>query len=207
MRAIIFDVDNTLIDWKDEFVFALKSVIEDMSYSFDEELIKKIDIMIDNYDKKSITLSKESLLNYVNTNCDINLSIDFMNRLIFAQGNCVYEDKELIETITYLSKKYDLYVITNWFTETQVKRLENMGIAKYFKKIIGADINYLKPDIRSFDIILNDYKPEECISVGDTFKNDVELPLNLGMNAIWKTNKLSNEYKTIKTIYELKKIL
>lgn len=207
MKAIIFDVDDTLIKWKKENIWALEKVIKDMNYDFNEDLIKKIDSMIDDNEKKNSELSKEVLLNHINKNCNINLPLEFIDRLIQEQGNLFYEDKELVETIDYLSKKYDLYVITNWFTETQTKRLENMGIIKYFKKIIGADINYLKPDKRCFDIIFKDYKPEDCTYVGDYFPFDIELPLSLGMDAIWKTKEENKEYKTIKTIYELKDIL
>ena len=207
MKAIIFDVDDTLIKWKKEFISALEKVIKDMNYDFSEELIRKIDSMIDDNEKKNSKLSKELLLNHINKNCNINLPIEFIDRLIKEQGNLFYEDKDLVETIDYLSKKYDLYVITNWFTETQTKRLENMCVAKYFKKIIGADINYFKPNKKTFDIIFRYYEPQDCTYIGDYFPFDVEFPISLGMNAIWKTNEESDEYKTIKTIYELKDIL
>ena len=111
------------------------------------------------------------------------------------------------ETIKYLSSKYDLYVISNWFTETQKKRLENVGIAKYFKKIIGGDENYFKPDVRCFDIILKDYKAEDCLYVGDKLEIDIKPALSIGMNAIWKTDIETSEYKTIKDINELKNVL
>ena len=88
-----------------------------------------------------------------------------------------------------------------------MKRLETVGYTKYFKQIIGADQNYYKPDKRTFDIILEKYKPEECLSVGDSITNDIDLPLSLGMQAIWKTNETSTKYKTIKNISELRNIL
>ena len=207
VKAIIFDLDNTLIMWHTDFIKALKKVINDMNYEFDDDIISKIDNMIDNYEHYNNTLSKEELLNYINKNCNLNLNIDFIEKLIIEQGDLYYADKTLIKVIEYLSKKYDLYVVTNWFTITQKKRLENMGILKYFKNVIGADINYLKPDKRSFDCILKNYKSNECISIGDTLENDVLLPLSLGMHAIWLTKKKSNKYKTINNINELIDIL
>ena len=113
----------------------------------------------------------------------------------------------LVKVIKYLSKKYDLYVVTNWFTETQKGRLDNMGILKYFKEVIGADINYFKPDKKAFDKILEKYKPEECISIGDTLENDVKTPLSLGMKALWKTNEKSTEYTTFSNLEELMALL
>lgn len=207
MKAIIFDVDNTLIDWKDEFVFALRDLLKEKHPNITEEEIIKIDKVIDENEKYLKALNKEEFLEYIRNKCNINFSEDFVDRLIVAQGRCVYEDEELIKTIEYLSSKYDLYVISNWFTKTQQLRLEKMGIAKYFKNIWGADTNYFKPDVKAFDVILEKYKKEDCLYVGDKFEIDIIPALKVGMNAIWKTNNESDKYQTIKNINELKNIL
>jgi len=207
MKAIIFDVDNTLIDWQDEYVFVLRNLLLEMNPNFTEEEILNIDNVIDTNEKYLSELSKGSFLKYINEKTGLNFDTNFLNKLIKGQGKCYKEDKELVETIKYLSSKYDLYVISNWFTETQKLRLENLGVAKYFKKIIGGDENYFKPDIKCFDIILKDYKVEECVYVGDKLEIDIKPALSIGMDAIWKTNEETNEYKTIKDINELRNIL
>ena len=80
---------------------------------------------------------------------------------------------------------------------------ENEWINPESKSKITNIIEYLK----TFDIIFEYYKPQDCMYIGDYFPFDVEFPISLGMNSIWKTNEESDEYKTIKTIYELKDIL
>ena len=207
MKAIIFDLDNTLIIWKDEFIMALKKVINEMNLNYSEELIKKIDNAINESEKYYEKLNKEDFLNFINNTCNTNLTMEFVDRLEIEQGNLYYEDKEAVKTIEYLSKKYDLFVVTNWFTKTQSKRLEGMGILKFFKKVYGADINYYKPQKCVFDCILKDYKACNCISIGDSLENDVKLPISLGMDAIWKTNEDVKNYKTIKNISDLMNIL
>lgn len=207
MKAIIFDLDDTLIDWKPEFIFALKDVLKKMNYNYSLDLINRINECIDENEKHDIKLTKEGLLNYINSNCNINLPLKFIDNLIIKQGECIYDDRMLPKVLDYLSKKYDLYIITNWFTQTQMKRLENLDVLKYFKKVIGADINYFKPDKRAFDIILKNYNAKDCISIGDSLKNDVIIPLSLGMNAIWKTNEKSNKYQTFSELKDLMNIL
>ncbi len=211
MKTLIFDIDDTLIKWQDEFIGALKHVLKEMHYNFSEELILKIDSAINEHEHHYPKLFKNELLNFINTTCNIDISKDFVDKLIEAQSYCTYEDLELISTIKYLSSKYELYAISNWFTQTQTKRLERMGILKYFKKVYGADINYFKPHIKTFEVILKDYDAKNCISIGDNLKNDVLLPIFLGMDAIWldKNNSGSKKthYKIIKNIYELKNIL
>lgn len=207
LKAVIFDVDNTLIDWKDEFIFALRDVLRGIYPDISDEKIKEIDYIIDRNEDYLTTLTKDNLLKIIQDKCDIILPNNFIDLLIDAQGNCYYEDERLVETIDYLSKKYDLYVISNWFTETQKKRLKNVGIDKYFKFILGSDENYFKPDKRCFDVILDKYKPEECVYIGDNFNLDIIPSLEVGMSAIWKTKQKSDKYNTIETIYELKGIL
>ncbi len=90
---------------------------------------------------------------------------------------------DLIETLEYLSQKYELDILTNWFTESQTKRLEQAGIKKYFKNIIGAE-KCVKPDPRSFAYFFNDCKPSECVMIGDRFDMDIETPIKLGMKTV-----------------------
>lgn len=205
MKAIIFDVDNTLIEWKDEFIFALTNLLKSIYPDITEEKIKEIDGIIDKNEDYLTELSEEKLLNVIQTKCHIILPNDFINKLIIEQGKCYYEDIKLKEMIESLAKKYDLYVISNWFTETQKLRLENMGIAKYFKLILGSDKNYFKPDKRCFDVILKIYKPEECMYVGDNLNLDIIPSLEVGMKAVWVTKEQSDKYTTINNIYELER--
>lgn len=205
MKAIIFDVDNTLIEWKDEFIFAITKVLKDLYPNITEEKIKEIDGIIDRNEDYLTELTEEKLLNVIQTKCHITLPNDFIDKLIIEQGKCYYEDIRLKEMLDRLSKKYDLYVISNWFTETQRLRLENMGIAKYFKLILGSDKNYFKPDKRCFDVILKIFKPEECMYVGDNLNLDIIPSLEVGMKAVWITKEQSDKYTTINSIYELER--
>ena len=207
MKAIIFDVDNTLIELRKEYVNSVRDLLKEMDYDFPEDTINNIYRYADEHERHFEKINKEELLDYINTNCATNLPIEFIDRLEMKQGENVYDDPDLIKVIEYLSKKYDLYAISNWFTKTQSIRLEKMGVLKYFKKVYGADINYYKPDKRVFDVILKDYNKEDCISIGDSLENDVKLPLSLGMDALWKTKEKSSEYKTFENLIDLMQIL
>lgn len=207
MKAIIFDIDNTLIELRDEFISSMKDLLLEMNYHFSDEKINEIYRFADEHEKHFEKINKQEFLDFINKNCCTNLTMEFVDRLEIAQGKNVYEDPTLITVIEYLSKKYDLFAISNWFTKTQCIRLENMGVLKYFKKVYGADINYYKPDKRVFDVILKEYKKEDCISIGDSLENDVKLPISLGMHAIWKTKEKSSKYKTFRELTELMQIL
>lgn len=208
MKAIVFDLDDTLIIWKDYFNNILRDILKNNYNIVDNELVNKINNCLDTYELHYDKLNKNKLLDYINENCQTKLDISFINLIIDGQGDCYYEDEELKNVIEYLSTKYDLYVISNWFTKTQKKRLENMGVLKYFKEVYGSDENYEKPSKHCFDVILEKYEPSHITVVGDTYKNDIELPLLLGMNAIHISKEVINaNIMTIDNVYELRSIL
>ena len=206
MKAIIFDIDNTLIEWQDKFFDAIVKTVREDGHDYSLEKVHKIFDTIDENEAVKEKLEKQDLVNFINEKCHTNLTIDFVDKYMTNLDYCISRDESIIKTIEYLSKKYDLYVITNWFTECQKVRLEKSGLLKYFKDVIGADINYFKPNPKTFDVIFKKYKPEECVYVGDSLQKDVMFPISMGMNAIWKTNEKSEKYQTIKKISDLMNI-
>lgn len=208
IKKIIFDLDNTLMDWKDEYIFALTNVIKKLNLNYDEAKIREIDSAIVSYEEYNDIYTKERFLQFLNQKCNVDLPKCFVNMLIEEQGNCFdVFDKEKIDTLEYLNNKYELIVLSNWFTSTQKKRLENAGILKYFKIVTGGDEHKLKPSLKAFDIIKN---PSECVMIGDSIKNDIIPAIDLGMQAILITNKNVRKdlrYKKINRLEELKEML
>ena len=207
IKAVIFDVDNTLIEWKEEFFEAIVKTIKEEGFNYSIELIHKIFETVDENERVKEKLEKEDLVNFINEKCGTNLTVEFVDKYMKNLDNCVEKNESVIDTLEYLSKKYDLYVLTNWFTECQKERLKRSGILKYFKDVIGADQNYFKPNPKTFDVILKNYKKEECVYIGDSLEKDVIFPMSLGIRAIWKTNEENEKYETIKNISDLKNIL
>ena len=50
IKKIVFDMDNTLMDWKDEYIFALKNVINKLNLNYSFEKIKEIDSALTDYE-------------------------------------------------------------------------------------------------------------------------------------------------------------
>ncbi len=195
------------MEWKKEYISVLKETLEETNFHFDNNKINEIAEVISKNESYLKSFSKQILLDYINSNCNTNLDMNFMDKLVVNQGNCYEKDDRLEELLKYLSNKYDLLIISNWFTYTQKKRLENMGIIKYFKLIIGADENYFKPDKRMYNIIKDKYDFKDIISVGDDYNLDILPAKEVGMDVIWVTDKKDDNIKTIKNIYELRDIL
>ena len=206
IKRLVFDLDNTLIEWKDEYIYTFNNALKRLNLDYDEETINKLNDVVDEYEDTHTIYTREDFLKLLNERCNTNLPIEFIDLLIEEQCKCFEYDKDLIDTIEYLSTKYELICLTNWFTKTQIERLKGAGIYKYFKKVTGGDEHILKPFEGSFDIIEN---KSECIMIGDSLNKDIYPALKLGMKAILITNKdiKENGFKVIRNITELKEML
>ena len=86
--------------------------------------------------------------------------------------------------------------------------LELLGLKKYFKEFHSGD-EILKPYKASFINACGNNKPSECVMIGDNLEVDIIGAINAGLDAIHydEKEKAEHEYKKIKKIGELKKLL
>ena len=208
IKTIIFDLDFTLMDWEDEYIFAITNVINKLNLGYSKEKIKEIDDVLATYEKEYTMYENDKFCEFLNKKCNVNLPLEFVDMLLEEQTKCYREfTKSEIDTLEYLSNKYELIVLSNWFTYTQKKRLENAGILKYFTKVSGGDERELKPSLKAFDIV---DKKKECVMIGDSINNDILPALELGMQAILITKKNVKKdlrYRQIRKIEDLKEML
>lgn len=196
------------MDWKYSYISAITSTMKILNLNYTLDEVKNIADSLESYENYYDLYTKNNILNYINETCNTNLNIEFIDKLIEEQGKC-YEcfSKEKIDTLEYLSKKYELIVLSNWFTEVQINRLKGAGIYKYFSLVYGGDKHKLKPSLEAFDIIEN---YSECIMVGDSLKEDIFPALKLGIQAILISKENINDdtrYKKISKLEELKEML
>ena len=153
-----------------------------------EELIKELN--------KRVIEQYTGVLNDINNNLNLNLDISFIDELEKRQSKLSFVNNDLIDVLDYLSKKYELVILSNYFTNIQKNRLKNAKIDKYFTKVFGGDEIKLKP------------RPEAFLN---SLKMDIEGALNVGLKviAVDYFNKLpkSDKYILIDDIKKLKEIL
>ena len=133
MKRLLFDLDNTLIKWKDEYTIALQKTIEEFNIDIDYHVI---DAVIEKQEKVHDMMNKEVLLNDINEETGLNLDMSFVERLFEHQKYIADIDDDVIETLEYLKDKYDIVLLTNYFIEPQIGRLKKVGIDKYFSRFI-----------------------------------------------------------------------
>lgn len=204
IKRIIFDIDNTLIINKKEFVNYYRSLFEDNSM----ERVLKLNAIIDEYDDIEDIYSEEQLLKFINKKMNTNYDISFVKKIIQLVGE-TWISKIDTSVFEYLSKKYELYALTNWFTAAQVNRLKKSGIYKYFTKVIGADMVNKKPNKEAYLMASNNLNMDECVFIGDNPPKDLDIPYEMGARVIFfnTENKYDRDYETINDLKQLKDIL
>ena len=189
IKNIFIDLDDTII--KDELEDAdyYRNALEKYGYDPDEArvLYDTIDLYEASLTEDNPYYNKKDCIEFINEHLNKNYCVELVDAINEMIG--LYWTKRIMvseEIIKALSKKYNLYVFTNYFTDAQFLRLKTIGYDKYFKKVFGADLYGLKKFNKSFEKVLNEIKakPEECLFIGDSLMGDVAIPKKIGMDAI-----------------------
>lgn len=94
-----------------------------------------------------------------------------------------------LELVERLSKKYELYIVTNGNAVTQKTRLENSGLMHYVKDyFVSEDAGAAKPDPRYFDYVfsrLPHVKREQTLVIGDSLTSDIQGAVNAGLASLY----------------------
>lgn len=212
IKRVIFDIDNTLIPWKEEYYSEIKKVLKELNIDYTEKDYEKILEAFREYENVYYTFDKKLMLKYINDYTNKKYPEEFIYNVIEKWANCVPEkiDKNIIKLLEYLKSKYELVILTDWYKDQQIKRLEKVKILKYFSDTYSAENTRRKPFKEAFIQAIGDNKPSECVMIGDNFERDIKGALNAGLQAIYYAPneiKEKKEYYTISKLEDIANIL
>lgn len=206
IKRIIFDLDDTLIIWKDDYLKAIKETVDEYKIKDD---YKYINFLIDEYDNIFKRYDALQLINYVNKKINDKIDINFLNTFLLKFGNMSDISESTINVLKYLSQKYELVVLTNWFSKPQYERLKHANIDKYFLNVYGGE-KYIKPSYEAFINACGDKKPNECLMIGDNYEKDIKGAYKAGLNVIFfnpKNKDNKDNFIEIKDLRELERMM
>ena len=225
IKRVIFDIDNTLMPWKTEYFSEIYKALKELNIDFTEEDFLKIKKAFSEYENNYYTFNTKLMIDFINKYTKKNYPEELIEKLMNKWSKCAPEKlpESTIKVLEYTKSKYEVVVLTDWYKEQQVKRLEKAKILKYFQEVYAAENTKRKPFKEAFMQAIGENKPEECIVLGDDFQRDIEGALKAGLQAIYynpnnteQNEKISfynlknnEETKQIKyyTISELKEIM
>jgi putative hydrolase of the HAD superfamily len=189
MKAILFDLDDTLIDFKGMKKAAITEAAKAMVKAGLDMTSSEV------YESLNSTFWEVG----IESNSAIQEFLKRLGRLddrILAAGINGYLKGKLshtdpvpgaLDVIKKLKKKYKVGVITDAPRLKAWQRLNLMGMDKLFDVVIAyEDTGKRKPDEMPFRVALKklSVKPEEAVMVGDWYERDVEGAKKVGMKAV-----------------------
>lgn len=202
-ETIIFDIDSTLYTNKtyasEQIDVQIRFIADEMN--MDYKVLKK---QIESYRNEEAlkTGQKQSLGNtLIHFGIPLSKSIELREKLLKPELY-IKKDYRLRKVLERLKTKYKLITVTNNPYIPAFKTLVAIGIQDLFIDIISLDKSGVsKPHQKPFELASQKAGSpwDKCISVGDRFSIDLEIPLKMGMGGILVTG--------VEEVYRLPEIL
>ena len=194
---LLFDLDHTLLDFDAAEDVALSHLLK-------EEGVEDIQAYKDYYVPMNKTLWKDLELKKITKQELVNTRFAklFAHFGIEKDGAYLAEryqfflskQGQIFPGVEDLLKKlihqgYELYAATNGITYIQTGRLEQSGIAPYFKEIfISEQLHTQKPDAAFYEKIgarIPNFDKDHALMIGDSLSADIQGGNNAGIDTIW----------------------
>lgn len=201
--TLLFDADNTLLDFDKAERCALEKVMTDYNLSITEENCRKYseinDALWKQFEKgeiekdviKSTRFRKFFEFLGVRKEFDSN---EVNNRYLSYLREGSYTIPGAIELCRELtSRGYILYIITNGIAATQALRLQKSGLLPYIKDIfVSEEIGFQKPKKEYFDYVFEhttEKDKSKILLIGDSLSSDIKGAQNVGLDYIWYNHR------------------
>ena len=203
IKAVVFDVDDTLYDLSTPFKEACREVFpEDTNLNLEGTFRASRRYSDEVYASSlsgKISMEEMYIYRFENAFRDYGKKIDAQTALMFQ---AVYEQKQqeikmtesMKNLLENLSGKMKLGIVTNGPAQHQWDKVTALGVEKWIPKehiFISGELGIAKPDAGIFDAALQrlGLQKEEVCYVGDSFENDIVGAKNAGWKAVWYNHR------------------
>lgn len=203
IKAVVFDVDDTLYDLSTPFKEACRTVFpEDTGLDLEGAFLasrRYSDSVYASSLSGKISMEEMYIYRFENAFRDYGKKIDAQTALFFQ---AVYEQKQqeikmteaMKKLLENLSGKMKLGIVTNGPTQHQWDKVNALGVEQWIPKehiLISGEIGIAKPDTGIFAAELGrlDLQKEDVCYVGDSFENDIVGAKGAGWKAVWYNHR------------------
>lgn len=196
IRTILFDLDNTLLDFNRAERQALTRTLQELGIEPKEATLRRYsELNLTQWkllEQGKITRPQVKLRRYqllfqeLGVDCPAEQAARLYESYL-AEGHFFMEGAEAL--LRELAPRYRLYLVTNGTAQVQQKRLRSAGLGAWFQGyFISEAIGFDKPRKEFFDLcfsVIPAFAPEETVIVGDSLSSDIQGGKNAGIRTIW----------------------
>ena len=174
-KYLLFDLDDTLLDFQQAQELAFKKLLEDERIEYSYKLFEQYEeinkALWRRFEKGELANTEVTSQRFIQFFELFNKSVDGREtdirfRSYLAEGNQLFEG--IVDMLDRLRKTHKLYVASNGIGVTQHTRLKNNDLNKYFEKIfveVGVE------------------NKGEVLMIGDTLTSDILGANNIGIDS------------------------
>ena len=196
-KFLLFDLDHTLLDFDTSEDVALTQLLKEEGVA-DIQAYKDYYVPMNKSLWKDLELKKITKKELVNTRFSKLFShfgiekdgiylAEHYQFYLAQQGQVFSGAMELLDSL--IDRGYELYAATNGITTIQTGRLEQSGIAPFFKEIfISEQLHTQKPDAAFYEKIgarIPNFNKNHALMIGDSLSADIQGGNNAGIDTIW----------------------
>lgn len=200
LKGIIFDLDDTLYDYRSANELAEKYIKKYIAkqYYLPNEAVEKALQAGKNRTKQLLPegAAQHSRILYFQHALE-EMGINPIGKA--WQLECIFWEKFLEKIELYAgfqdvlewlrSANIKIAICTDLTAGIQQQKIMKLGLDKYVDVLVTSEeVGYEKPDRRMFQLTLEklQLKPDEAVMVGDSWNKDIQGAVNMGIKAIWK---------------------
>ena len=208
IKALIFDLDNTLIDRRRAFKEMLEVKFSELcdNPKLVEEMVKDTLLWDDNGTvTRDISLGNWAKKYHYDLGIAKKIGDDWSNE----SGKIAYLYPDVKSTLNKLKEKYIIAILSNGNTASQRRKLETINIYNLIDySLVSGETSFKKPEKEIFDLVLNDLKikADETVYIGDTYKIDVVGARNANIKPIY-IDRFNETHDDVYTIHEISDLL
>lgn len=172
IELLIFDIDQTLVDWESFEDLVIKT-FKDENVEMPENYWNNYLLTVYNSMKKAVNepiFSYEYIENVLRENNIDNIDpVHYFKLWVHHEGDRVKMIPGADKMLSELSKNYRLICATNWFYDSQVRKLSKFNLLKYFSKIYTCEGICAKPNDLHYKHVLKQESiiPSKVVMIGD----------------------------------------
>ena len=193
---LLFDADDTLLDFKLGEHRAITATLADAGLPADDEVIATYSRINDNLwkmlERGEVTKDRLKVLRFTQFcehygfECDgVALAESYVENL--KKQTVLLDGAE--DVCRALYGKYKMYIITNGIEAVQTARFGGCAIKDYFEKCYISDaIGVAKPKKGFFDAVAADiegFEPSRALVIGDSLTSDIKGGVEYGIDTCW----------------------
>jgi putative hydrolase of the HAD superfamily len=185
IKVIIFDMDNTLLDFVNAKLRSLEAVVKCLGRDDDDQLLQYFltdSVDVENIDCIARYLKDRSIYSQETFNkcCEVYKKIKLENITIYPG---------VLETLDKLKAEgFKLAVVTDAFMDNAKARLKKTRLIDYFDLLVTADLVDSKkpePDSIIYTLAKLEVSSSEAVFVGDSLRRDIALGNDLGLITVY----------------------